>query len=175
MCILCTDPSCQNRFILTVYWIKCVKLFCLTNRKSGNQLWQLGPVQEIYIFLRGHVYFIFEDKVCLFCLFSRRKASGPFILLMRKIRCFSVGNDKQVRFQGGHIAQPPSPPTPNPNLKLLIQYRRPFFLKLILMLMKKMLFLENLKFMNLFKNLHSHLFVLREFFFNLLLLLHSIM
>ena len=30
------------------------KLFCLTNRKSGNQLWQLEPVQEIYIFLRGH-------------------------------------------------------------------------------------------------------------------------
>ena len=38
MCILCTDPSCQNRFILTVHWINCVKLFCLTNRKSGNQL-----------------------------------------------------------------------------------------------------------------------------------------
>ena len=57
--ILCTDPSCQNRFILTVHWINCVKLFCLTNRKSGNHLWQLGPVQEIYIFLRGHVSFLF--------------------------------------------------------------------------------------------------------------------
>jgi len=34
-----------------------VKLFCLTNRKSGNQLWQLGSVHEIYIFLRGHVSF----------------------------------------------------------------------------------------------------------------------
>ena len=33
------------------------KLFCLTNRKPGNQLWQLGSVHEIYIFLRGHVSF----------------------------------------------------------------------------------------------------------------------
>ena len=39
-----------------------VKLFCLTNRKSGNQLWQLGSVHEIYIFLRGHVSFPFEDE-----------------------------------------------------------------------------------------------------------------
>jgi len=34
-----------------------VKLFCLTNRKSGNQLWRLGPVQEICIFSRGHASF----------------------------------------------------------------------------------------------------------------------
>ena len=34
-----------------------VKLFCLTNSKSGNQLWQLGPVQEICIILRDHVSF----------------------------------------------------------------------------------------------------------------------
>ena len=34
------------------------KLFCLTNRKSGNQLWQLESVHEIYIFLRGYVSFI---------------------------------------------------------------------------------------------------------------------
>ena len=61
MCILCTDPSCQNRFILTVHWINCVKLLCLTNRKFGNQLWQLWPVQEIYIFLRGHVSFLWDN------------------------------------------------------------------------------------------------------------------
>ena len=34
-----------------------VKLCCLTNRKSWNQLWQLGSVHEICIFLRGHVSF----------------------------------------------------------------------------------------------------------------------
>ena len=33
------------------------KLFCLTNKKYGNHLWQLGSVQKIYIFLRGHVSF----------------------------------------------------------------------------------------------------------------------
>ena len=34
-----------------------VKLFCLTNKKCWNQFWQLQFVQEIYIFLRGHVSF----------------------------------------------------------------------------------------------------------------------
>ena len=27
-----------------------LKLFCLTNKKSGNHIWQLVSVQEIYIF-----------------------------------------------------------------------------------------------------------------------------
>ena len=40
-----------------------MKLFCLTNRKSGNQLWQLGSVHEIYIFLRGHVSFNFFNII----------------------------------------------------------------------------------------------------------------
>ena len=43
VCILWTDPSCQNRFILTVYWISWgeVRLFCLTNKKFWIQFWQL--------------------------------------------------------------------------------------------------------------------------------------
>ena len=33
------------------------KLFCLTNRKSGNQLWQFGSVHEIYIFILLFIYY----------------------------------------------------------------------------------------------------------------------
>ena len=36
-----------------------IGLFCLTNKKSGNQFWLLEIVQEKYIFLRGphNIYF----------------------------------------------------------------------------------------------------------------------
>ena len=33
-------------------------------KKAENLLGQLGPVQEIYIFLRGHVSFVIESTVC---------------------------------------------------------------------------------------------------------------
>ena len=54
----------------------------LTNRKPGNKLWQLGPVQEICIFLRGHVsfyiyFFIINIEYfrCLLSLWNESKSN----------------------------------------------------------------------------------------------------
>ena len=80
MCILYTDPSCQNRFILTIHWIICVKLFCLTNRKSGNQIWQLGPVQEIYIFFKEAMSPLFLFFTAKFFKIKTHSATGKWIL-----------------------------------------------------------------------------------------------
>ena len=57
------------------------KLFCLTNGKSGNQLWQLGSVHEIYIFLRGQISskskLFFKPLIFLHRLFFSSKETQP--------------------------------------------------------------------------------------------------
>ena len=56
ICILCTDPSCPNPFILTVHLISWGEAGVkLTNKKALVECQQLGFVQEIYNFLTGPI------------------------------------------------------------------------------------------------------------------------
>ena len=77
------------------------KLFCLTNRKSENKLWQLRPGQEIYIFLRGHVSFILLVKKVIFyqthlifqhilCLKTARNANFWYHFIWVSISIYAI-------------------------------------------------------------------------------------
>ena len=89
-------PSCQNRIFCHIIGKAVAKLFyltSLTNRKSGNQLWQLGPVQEIYIFLRGHVSFVFYEQIQSF----KTEFSVIILVNLRPLpaKLFCLTNEKE--------------------------------------------------------------------------------
>ena len=80
-----------------------VKLFCLTKRKSGNQLWQLGPVQEICIILRGHISFVPPILTkCAKNIFVAKNISPKNILIIF-LYCISLLNNRCMNNnQGGY-------------------------------------------------------------------------
>ena len=103
MCILCTDPSCQDLFILTIHWSSCDEAVLVDQWKA----WKLVLAARIRTwnihFLRGHISFehllTVRTFIYIYVYMTPRFSRGTMFILLYRVCLQVAGARKYVKLK----------------------------------------------------------------------------